>query len=143
MEIRDLGQADLPALAGLLEDLSGQAPNLPAMARSLAAMAANPDYHPLGAFASGELAGSVLGVVCLDLVGSCRPFLVVENLIVAGWARRRGVARTLLAALEARGRARNCRYAMLVSGAARTAAHACYASLGYAGSGVLGFKKYL
>ena len=30
----------------------------------------------------GEIIGSVMGVICRELYGDCRPFLVVENMIV-------------------------------------------------------------
>jgi GNAT superfamily N-acetyltransferase len=138
-----LGQADLPALGELLAILSGKSADPAAMACAFQGIRANPDYHLLGAFVEGTLAGTVMGVVCLDLVGPCRPFMVVENLVVAARFRRQGLGQALLAALECRARARDCFYLMLVSGAARTGAHALYAALGYAGSGVAGFKKYL
>lgn len=141
--VRPIEQADLPALAGLLEALSSHPANPGAMLRVFQAIRANPDYHLLGAFAGDVLAGTVMGVVCLDPVGDGRPFLVVENLVVSTAFRRQGQGRRLLDALEDRARERRCRYALLVSGAARTEAHAFYAALGYAATPASGFKKYL
>jgi phosphoglycolate phosphatase len=151
LRLTPLDEASLPELAGLLAELSGREPDLAAMGRVFTSMRANPDYHLLGAFVGDVLAGTVMGVVCLDLVGRCQPFMVVENLVVAARFRRRSLARSLLGALEALARERDCLYLMLVSGPARTEAHAAYAALGYTAAGALGytaagalgFKKFL
>ncbi len=44
----------------------------------------------LAAEDGGRLVGSVMGVVCEELYGDGRPFLVVENLIVDKEQRRKG-----------------------------------------------------
>lgn len=46
----------------------------------------------LAAEDGGRLVGSVMGVVCEELYGDGRPFLVVENLIVDKGQRRKGAA---------------------------------------------------
>ncbi|MEA4856365.1 MAG: GNAT family N-acetyltransferase [Solidesulfovibrio sp.] len=141
MDVADLTEAQLPALAGLMESLSGLASDRDRLAVAHGRMAASPDYHLLGATVGGVLAGAALGIVCLDVVGPCRPFLVVENVFVAGRYRRRGVGRGLLTELERRARQRDCLYLMLVSGPGREEARAFYAALGYGES--RGFKKRL
>lgn len=138
MRINDLPSEMLPQAALLFEDLSGLPAEPDRLAAACEAMAASPDYHLLGAWDGPVLAGVVLGVVCLDCVGDCRPFLVVENLVVAASYRRRGLGRRLVEEVLRRGRERNCRYAMLVSGRAREAAHGLYAALGFTAEA--GFK---
>ena len=140
MHVADIRPDQLPLLARLYEELTGLASDLDRMAAVLAAMAADPNWHLLGATApDGVLAGALLGCICQDMVGACRPFLVVENVIVSGAYRRRGVGRCLLAAMEAR--ARDCFYALQVSGRDRAGAQAFYRSLGY--DEAAGFKKRL
>ncbi len=141
MDVADITSEELPALAGLMRSLSGLDTDMERLGAVHRVMAGHPDYHLLGARLDGVLAGAALGIVCLDVVGECRPFMVVENVVVAGAFRRRGVGRGLFAALEARARARDCLYLMLVSGPDRDAARAFYAALGYFEA--RGFKKRL
>lgn len=142
MRVADIRAEQLPALAGLYETLSGLPGDTTRMTPVFARMTVSPDYHLLGATTGrDELVGALLGVVCLDILGPCRPFMVVENVIVAGRYRRRGVGRRLFAEIERRARERDCFYLMLVSGPGREEARAFYTALGYFESS--GFKKRL
>lgn len=141
MHAADIVAEDLPQLARLLESLTGLATPLPGLAAAFDRMARHPDYHLVGVRHGESLAGAVCGIVCLDCVGECRPYLVAENLIVAEAYRRRGVGRLLLEELERRARQRDCFYVMLVAGRQRREAHAFYAALGYVAEA--GFKKRL
>lgn len=69
----------------------------------------------LAAEDGGRLVGSVMGVVCEELYGDGRPFLVVENLIVDKGERRKGAGRMLLRELEKAASARNCAQMILVT----------------------------
>ena len=141
MRATDIGRNDLPQLAQLLETLTGRVTPLPRLAAAFDRMDRHPDYHLVGVHDGERLAAAVCGIICLDCVGACQPYLVVENLIVAEAYRRRGLGRLLLAELEARARQRDCFYVMLVSGAARVEARAFYLALGY--TAAAGFKKRL
>ncbi len=141
MYVADITADDLPQLAGLLRELTGLATPPARLGAAHAALAANPDARVLGARQDGRLAGAACGFLCPDIVGACRPFLVVENVVVAPIWRLLGVGRLLMDALEAWGRERDCSYALLVSGPARREAHAFYAALGY--ESCAGFKKRL
>ncbi len=143
MEIKKITTADLPDFAGLMEELAGEPVDFEQMTKNFAWINQNEDYYLLGAKVNGKLAGSVMGIVCRDLVKQCRPFLVIENVIVASSVRKQGVGRELMLAIEQLGRERNCYYTMFVSGAQRKAAHQFYESLGYQLDLVQGFKKYL
>lgn len=104
----------------------------------------NPDYTLIAAKdKQGNLLGSLLGIICCDVVGDCKPFMVIENVIVKSACRGQGVGRQLMEYIEAWGRQRGCYYAMLVSSANRKIAHQFYASVGYGQTPVQGFKKYL
>ena len=141
MHATDIVHKDLPQLAQLLETLTGLVTPLPRLETVFDRMDRHPDYHLVGVHDGERLAAAVCGIVCLDCVGECRPYLVVENLIVAEAYRRRGLGRLLLEALELRARQRDCFYIMLVAGRQRREAQAFYTALGYASEA--GFKKRL
>ncbi|MFD2877411.1 GNAT family N-acetyltransferase [Paenibacillus rhizoplanae] len=61
-------------------------------------------------FVDGELLGSLMGIVCQDLVGDCRPFMVIENVVVSSRARRQGLGKKLMTAIEAIAHERDCYY---------------------------------
>lgn len=90
---------------------------------------------------SGEIAGSLLGVVFEDICGDCRPILLVENVAVLEKYQGRGVGRRMFQEIERWGREMDCHYEMLVSGMNRTGAHKFYDAIGF--EQVKGFKKYL
>ena len=84
-----------------------------------------------------------MGIVCQDLVGACRPFLVIENVVVSSEFRRSGIGRLLMDSIEAVAREQNCYYIILVSGGQRKEAHRFYAALGYKDEAVEGYRKHL
>ncbi|MDT8903420.1 N-acetyltransferase family protein [Anaeroselena agilis] len=141
--VAPLAESDLPALIALFAELTDELTDYAPMAANFRAMSAGDSYILLGAKLEGELVGFVMGIICLDIVGCCRPFLVVENVIVAKAARRQGVARRLWDELEAEARRRGCYYVFLVSVDWREDAHRFYASVGFAPDKYKGFKKYL
>lgn len=141
MEMGELAEGDLPALAELYAELTGEAPPLAAMRDEFARMASDGDYILLGARLEGRLAGTVMGLACRKLSRDCRPALLLENLVVANACRRRGVGAALLAEMERIAKERNCYSIFFVSSAKRADAHAFYASMGYAEDKVLGFRK--
>ena len=143
MEITRLEEEDLPQLENLYRELIDRDTNPEGMRTVYAAMKDNPDYFVLVAKEGGNVVGSVMGVLCLDLFGKCNPFMVVENMIVSGTVRRSGTGTLLMRELERLARERDCHYMMLLSNSRRKDAHAFYEKLGYDPSGFQGFKKYL
>lgn len=135
---------ELPALAALYEELIDSKTNLDKMAESFRWMQSNPDYILLGAKDdNGLLVGSLLGVVCHDIIGECRPFMVIDNVIVKSDCRGLGIGRQLMHHIEEIVRARDCHYIMFVSASNRKEAHKFYGSVDYSLDAVRGFKKYL
>lgn len=51
----------------------------------------NPNYIFLSALEENHLIGSVLGIICEELYGECKPFLLIEDLIVDQKYRRKGI----------------------------------------------------
>lgn len=143
MIIRDVEAADLIALAVLYEQLMGAPCDMQKLPSVFAAVQRDENARLLGAFdAEGTMLGSIYVIFCRDLVEHCRPFAVVENVVVDARARGRGIAGALMARAEKLARERDCMYMMLVSGAHRKQAHGMYEHLGY-DVPVRGFKKYL
>ncbi len=143
LRIQPIKIDDLNVLAKLYGELSGKRMDARKMKRSFQWMQSNPNYIVLGAKSDGKLQGSLMGIVCHDLVGECRPFMVIENVIVSSGCRRQGVGRRLMHAMERIARRRRCYYIMFVSKSRRKEAHRFYESLDYRLDLVQGFKKYL
>lgn len=136
-------EEDLEELAVLFEELTEDKTNYEEMVKNFYWMQANPDYILLAAKYDGVVAGSIMGIVCRDMVGDCKNFMVIENVIVKSNMRGKSVGKALVHEIETIGRERNCYYTMLVSLATRKEAHKFYESVGYPLDVVQGFKKYL
>lgn len=143
IEIAPVGREDLPQLAALFAELVETKTDLAAMAENFSLISGDPGYILLAAKDGQQLVGTIMGIVCLDMVGSCRPFMVIENVVVAGSHRRRGVAAALFRELEAQARERQCYYTMLVTADWRQEALAFYTAMGYETGKFRGLKKYL
>lgn len=144
LTISSIDSPDLGQLALLYEELTGTKTNLALLESLYKKIATNTDYILIGAKNEAQrLVGSVMGIVCTDLVGECRPFMVLENVIVSEQSRRQGIGEKLVKYIENYARERNCYYIMLVSLSKRKEAHDFYDSIGYKLGVVQGFKKYL
>jgi GNAT superfamily N-acetyltransferase len=143
MEIVTLTEQDLPALAGLYRQFRGERSSPRDMRRVFHRMDKNPGYKLLGVKRGRRLVGTVMGVVCEELYGRCRPFMVVENMIVDQTGRRQGAGTLLMRAIEEEAVRRGCGYIMLVTDCFRTEALEFYHSLGYDPNSHRGLKKYL
>ncbi|BBH20402.1 N-acetyltransferase [Paenibacillus baekrokdamisoli] len=141
--IRTIAFDDLPDLARLYEDLINRKTEYTAMVDTFNAIKNNDQYIILGAFYEEKLVGSLMGVICYDLAGDCKPFMVIENVIVSTEARRQGIGRKLMLAIEELARGRGCYYLIFVSGGHRKEAHLLYEALGFKDEQVEGFRKHL
>lgn len=91
--------------------------------------------------ATGEICGSLLGVVFEDICQDGRPILLVENVAVLESCQGKGIGRQMFQEIERWGKEQGCHYEILVSGMDRTGAHGFYQALGFIEA--KGFKKYL
>lgn len=89
------------------------------------------------------LIGSVMGVICEELYGDCKPFLVLENMIIDKAYRNQGVGKELISELEKIATKRNCTQVILVTESDRIDACKFYESAGYSSQTHKGFKKKL
>jgi GNAT superfamily N-acetyltransferase len=82
-----------------------------------------------------------MGIFCLDLVGECKPFMVIENVIVSKRVRRQGIGKKLMHKIEEIAKERGCSYTIFVSGEERKEAHLFYEKLGFKEENVVGYRK--
>jgi GNAT superfamily N-acetyltransferase len=143
MEIAELTESDLEALAGLYKQFWGEDSSLEKMHATFQRLRTNPNYIFLVARRDGRLAGSVMGIVCEELYGECRPFMVVEDVIVDKSYRRKGVGSQLMRKLERQATSRDCAYIIFVTENDRSDAIRFYETLGYSPDKYRGFKKRL
>jgi len=145
--VRDAVDGDLEALLGLLGQLAdGHHDALPAPAATsamlLASVMAQTGRHLLVAVEKGTVVGTADCTIVANLTHHGRPWAVVENVVVDGASRRRGVGRALMDAVAERCQVRGCYKIQLLSQQHRTGAHAFYQGLGFQATAV-GFRRYL
>ncbi|MNC17637.1 putative acetyltransferase [compost metagenome] len=143
VSIKEIEADSLSALNELYSELTGTMADLNKLTKAFAAIKADSRYILLGAYVDGELLGSMMGIICQDLVGDCRPFMVVENVVVSARARRQGLGKQLMTAIEGIAHERDCYYIILVSGEKRKEAHVFYEKMGYRDEKVEGYRKHL
>lgn len=49
---------------------------------------------------NGEVVGSLMRVANRELIGECRPFMVIENVVVSDHCRRMGIGKLLMEHIE-------------------------------------------
>ena len=142
VQISTITEADLSALSHLYGLLFPTTTPLTRMRQIFIEINRGSGYLLLGAKAGNRLVGSAMGVICASLSGDCRPFMVIENIVVSPESRDKGIGKALLQELELQAAARNCCYALLVSKMGRDYAHVFLRSLGYNMDDYRGFKKH-
>ncbi|MGA2918787.1 N-acetyltransferase family protein [Methanoregula sp.] len=143
MGIRELRETDLESLAELYVQFWGERSSLEKMKETFRRLRGNPDYIFLVAEHKGHIAGSLMGIICEELYGECRPFLVIEDVIVDKASRHKGIGSALMRKIETCAISRNCNYIIFVTESERTEALPFYQSLGYSPDTYRGFKKRL
>jgi ribosomal protein S18 acetylase RimI-like enzyme len=124
-----LTEGDLQALAGLYKQFWGEESSLEKMRVTFRRLAMNPNYIFLGAKQDGHLVGSAMGIVCEELYGECKPFMVIEDVIVDENYRCAGIGSTLMRELEKFAAERECGYILFVTETDRNDAIRFYESL--------------
>ena len=134
---------DVRQFSDLMDQLTQRARDEQLLRAKIAQTNANEDACLLVAedTDAGVLCASALAVSFGDFCDTCRPIMVIENVVTHRDYRGRGVGRRIIAEIEAWGRSRDVCYAILCSSLSREDAHRFYRAIGYAD--VKGFKKYL
>jgi GNAT superfamily N-acetyltransferase len=144
---READSIDLDALMGLYEQLTGPLDEplpdpRPDAREVLQQIIADPARSLLVAELDGELIGTADVLIAPNLTHHAQPWALVENVVVAEHARRRGVGRMLMLRAVELAREAGCYKVNLISGNERTGAHDFYRNLGFEAIGQ-GFKAYL
>jgi predicted N-acetyltransferase YhbS len=134
---------DLTGLKELYEDAFGSVTNYEKMVAIFQKIENNPNHIVLCARQNGKVVGSVLGVICNELIGNCTPFMVIEDVAVLNSHRRKGIAKQLMIEMENRAKLEKCNMILFVSSHQREGAHKLYESLGYGIDKVNGYRKRL
>lgn len=139
LEISEVRENELPELAALYQQLTPNDASVPNMKLVLSSNEDNPNHVVWAARRDGRLVESLIAVTCEMLLGPCRSFMVVVDVL----HRRTGVGTALLRTAEDYAKARNCSYIMLVTDTYRGDARHLYELAGYQSDGFTAFKKTL
>jgi len=142
MVIREMIKDDIPQLAQLYKQFWGEESSIDTMYVKFDKFHENGSHILLSAIENNKLIGSVMGVICEELYGDCKPFMVLENMIVDNQYRNSGVGKALISELERRA-AEKCTQIILVTETNRIDACKFYESVGYKPDTHKGFKKKL
>lgn len=143
MIVREMITDDIPQLAQLYKQFWDEESSVETMRKKYNQFQENGSHILLSAVENGELIGSIMGVICGELYGDCRPFLVLENLIVDRRYRNQGVGKALTSELEKKAAEKNCTQIILVTETNRIDACRFYESAGYNPDTHTGYKKKL
>jgi ribosomal protein S18 acetylase RimI-like enzyme len=134
---------DIPQLEKLYKQFWNKNSNIEKMQKQFEKIKHNDTHIILCAIDESNLIGSVMGIVCEDLYGDCKPFLVIENMIIDKNYRRKGIGKILFLEIETIAKERNCTQIILVTETDRLDACSFYESIGFSPSTNKGYKKYL
>ncbi len=136
LRIRKTREADLPALGGLYAELDlagfgGHACGLRELRTAFRSIARNRDHHLLVAELDGEIVGTLHVLIFRHLGHGVRPAAIVENVVVQGAQRSRGIGERMLEAARAIAKRERCYKIALTSNVQRHRAHRFYERLGW------------
>ncbi|OHD15276.1 MAG: GNAT family N-acetyltransferase [Spirochaetes bacterium GWC1_27_15] len=143
MQIRKMIEEDIPQLALLYKQFWGESSSIENMYKLFNKLKRNPNYIFLSAVDNNILAGSVMGIICEELYGECKPFMILEDLIVDIDYRRKGIGKLLIEEIEKYAKEANCTQILFVTENMRKDACDFYASMGFNPDSHKGFKKLL
>ena len=143
IKIRKIKRKDLSQLNELLSQLAGDIADLEKMKKIFKKIDKNKNYYLFGAFENDLLVGSIMGVLCYDMVMNCKPFMVMENMIVKKEKKRLGIGRLLLEKLEKIAYKNKCIFIQFCSSSFRKEAHRFYESMGYHPDEVKEYRKFM
>ncbi|MCO1603554.1 GNAT family N-acetyltransferase [Desulfosporosinus nitroreducens] len=143
MIIRDMIAEDIPQLAVLYKQFWNEESSIESMYENFCKFHEDDSYLLLSAVENNQLIGSVMGIICGELYGDCKPFMVLENMIVDNKYRNHGVGKALISELEKKAFENNCSQIILVTDTNRIDACKFYESAGYNPDTHKGYKKKL
>ena len=143
MIIREMIADEIPQLAQLYKQFWDEESCVETMCKNFQHFDETGSHILLSAVENNQLIGSVMGVICGELYGDCKPFMVVENMIVDKSYRNKGVGKALISELEKKAADKNCTQIILITDTDRIDAREFYKSVGYNPDSHKGYKKKL
>ncbi|EOD01552.1 GNAT family N-acetyltransferase [Caldisalinibacter kiritimatiensis] len=140
--VEKIKKKELNSLSKLYSQLVNEESIMSNMIKAFNSIENNPNYYLMGVKLNQKLIGSAMAIICYDLVRECRPFMVIENVIIDKNYRGNGYGGTLINKIEDIAKKKNCHYIMLLSNKNRAKSHKFYSKHGYNCDNI-GFKKYL
>ena len=146
--VRPAGRSDLGAVLGLFEELrwdrrrEGGTPAPAEAARIWESILGQDGRFILVAEVAGEILGTADLLIVANLTHELRPWAIVEHVVVAPHARRRGIGGALLTDAVARAEVAGCYKVQLLSRKERSDAHRFYQAVGFEPTAE-GFRRYL
>jgi len=141
MTIRDLQIEDIESLSKLYYLFWNEDSDKQKMKDKFNQLKDNGSYIFLCAEENSTLIGSLMGIICEELYGDCKPFLVVENMVVDSAYRKKGIGKALFVEVEKRAKSNGCTQIILVTEAERNGACGFYESIGFHPTANEGYKK--
>ena len=143
MIIRKMIKDDIPDLARLYKLFWNEESSILKMQGLFDDLRDNADYIILSAVENNKIIGSIMGIICYELYGECRPFMVIEDFIVDSKHRRKGIGKSLFLEIEKYAAKNECSYLLLVTENNRQDAINFYTKMGFNPNKYRGFKKTL
>ncbi|MBN1600167.1 MAG: GNAT family N-acetyltransferase [Chitinispirillaceae bacterium] len=143
MLIREMDEEDIPTLAKLYKQFWDEDSREDLMQKEFIKIQDDPRYILLSALDNNQLVGSIMGVICNELYGDCKSFLLMEDLVVDQNCRRKGIGRALMTEMERQAIEHSCYQMIFITETDRTDTISFYKSLGFNASKYTGFKKSL
>lgn len=137
IRIQQMTEADIPALAALLDGLVPWEVSCESAAQLYRSFSTGTEAAVFVAKEGDSILGTVSAICCQTLAAK---FLVIEDVIVAPEYTGKGLGTQLMAVADRFARDHRCRYAILVSSGHRLDAHRFYRKCGFA-ENVQGFRK--
>lgn len=129
--IRKAQHEDAPELSELFTELVGEPSDIEEMKKQLQFVDTQSNYYVAVAYMDNQIVGTAMGIVCVDLVGNCAPFLLIDNVVVSSKYQKLGIGKKLMTELESFAIQHHCNFILLASSHEREDAHRFYESLGY------------
>jgi RimJ/RimL family protein N-acetyltransferase len=142
-KIRPATERDLEGIASLYYQFWNEHSDFEKMKTVLLNIQSNKNYALFVAEMDSIIIGTIFGIVCDELYGECKPFLVMEDLVVDPKYRRLGIAKQLVNEIELFGTKMKCTQIQFITERNREGTVQFYESIGFDSKINIGFKRKL
>lgn len=141
--IRKLTEDDIISLAELYRIFWDDDQNIEKMKIKFAELKNNDKYIFLCATIDNHVVGTIMGIICDELYGNCKPFLVMDDLVVHNNFRNLNIGTLLLNELEIIGKNNECSQIIFITDSNRKGTVSFYEKLGFNSKTHVGYKRKL